>query len=568
MFGIKVQRHRRLQVLCCAGFALGSLPALAQLPPGHGRLVIEPPPADAPLRWLDGGRERRLVRRGPGGQGRTAVQVELADGRTFRAEVDAHALVRLDPTLDHAAATRLLAVLGAVPVRGVFPSLGLWRVTSTVGDRDGADLAHRLSAAVGGALLEATPDLWLAHTRHAIELPPDDPRYGGQWYLERIDIEAAWALSTGAPEVTILVVDGGCQVDHPDLIEHFDAGRDLADEDDDPRPEVGFPGDNHGTAVAGVAAAVTHNGLGVAGTCPECRLRCARLLPEDGGPVPISADVGAFQFALEADVAVVNNSWGFVDAIPVPDSLARAITTVARTGRGGRGALVVFAAGNDSRRIASEELQAVEGVVCVGATNNFDELTQFSNTGRALDVVAPTGTLTTDLTGPDGEDPGDYTRLFGGTSSAAPVVSGLFGLLVAAAPEADADTLTAALIDTAQQSLFARPDGNGHDFEYGYGVVRPALALRQALGLPLEPPAPDAGVPDAAVDAEVDAAQVDAAVPDAAPDARAPDAAAPAATGGDDGGCAQSAPSSRPSSGSAGWLLLAWAALRTPRRRR
>lgn len=511
----------------------GLLNASAQAAPTLAE-VGAVPSRSAELVWRDGGQPRRLARLGPGPVGRTAAKVHAPDGRSWRAEIDGHAVITVDPDLSAAELAARLAPLGAVPVRALSPRLGLWRVArrpeAGFGDRDGADLAARLtahltvhltstpahpqaagtpSAAAPSAawLREAVPDLWLPHTRHAIDIPPDDPRYGGQWFLARVQMEAAWALSTGAlsaeaaaaghPPVSILVIDTGCATDHPDLAAHFDASYDAVDDDDDPRPEVGFPGDNHGTAVAGVAAAVTDNGEGVAGACPECRLRCVRLLPEDGGPVPLSADIAAFEFALEADVAVVNNSWGFSEPLPVPASLARAITRVATEGRGGRGALVVFAAGNDARPIGDDELQAVAGVVGAGATNNFDELTQFSNSGRAVDVVAPTGTLTTDLVGPDGEDPGDYTRLFGGTSSAAPLVAGVLGLLVAAAPDADADTLTAALVGTAQQSLFARPGPDGHDVEYGYGVIRPAVALRRVLGLPEDGGPADAGVPDA-----------------------------------------------------------------------
>jgi subtilisin family serine protease len=479
-------------------------------------LFATPYPAGAQA-WRDGDRPRRWIAAGPTATGRIAGRVYDAQGRSHAAEVDAHALVQLAPGLSAAQASAILAPLGLAVVRPVSARLGQWLVASAPGTpaQDGAALAQRLSQALDASaapgVVAAVPDLWVGHSPQSIDIPPNDPRYGGAWFLARVQIEKAWALSTGVPAnggrpASILVVDSGCAVDHPDLAAHFDAGYDAVDRDDDPRPMVGFPGDNHGTAVAGVAAAVTDNGVGVAGTCPECRLRCVRLLPEDGGPVPLSADVAAFDFALETDVDVVNNSWGFTEPFAVPGALARAITAVATEGRGGRGALVVFAAGNDARPINDDELLAVAGVVGVGATNNFDELTQFSNTGRAVDVVAPTGTLSTDLVGADGEDESDYTHRFGGTSSSAPLVSGLFGLLVAAAPEASAAALTEALLSTAQQSLFARPGADGHDVEYGYGVVRPALALRQLLGLPLEDPVPDMGAPDASpADAATDA---------------------------------------------------------------
>ncbi len=499
--------------------------ALAQ---GPAEIGAEPPAA--PVAYRDGGALRQAVRLGRVGP-RVAVRITVPDGRQFEAQIDAHALVRLQPGADAAA---VWSRLNLRPIRRVHRGARIWQVAGAPGE-DGLAVAARLAEGAEG-VANAAPDLWLAHTRHAIAIPPNDPRYAGQWYLDRIDVESAWRLSSGAAEVSIAIIDGGCATEHPDLVDKMDPGYDAADDDDDPNPQIGFPGDNHGTAVAGVAAASTDNGVGMAGTCPECRLRCVRLLPEDGGPVPVSADVAAFDFAVEQGAWIINNSWGFSQPMPAPADLAAAIQHAATAGRDGKGSLVVFAVGNDSRRLGNDELPALPGVLGVGATNNFDQLTQFSNTGRAVDVVAPTGTLATDLPGAAGEDPGDYTHLFGGTSSAAPVVSGLAGLLMAAAPDRTAQAIHDALTETAAQSLYAAELGaDGHDPEYGFGVVQPAAALRQLLGLPEPGEGPDAGPPDAGA---VDAGAPDGGATDGAAGADAGDAGAetrkPAAS---DDGC-------------------------------
>jgi len=96
--------------------------------------------------------------------------------------------------------------------------------------------------------------------------------------------------------------------------------------DDDPSPVPTEVGAEHGTSCAGLVAASTNNGEGIAGACPECRMRCVRLLSDD--PVPLGADVEAFDFAFQTDAAVVSNSWGFVDPIPVPAMLEDAINNV------------------------------------------------------------------------------------------------------------------------------------------------------------------------------------------------------------------------------------------------
>ena len=249
-------------------------------------------------------------------------------------------------------------------------------------------------------------------------------------------------------------------------------------------------GNNHGTSCAGLVAASTDNAQGMAGACPLCRMRCVRLL-SDTGMTPASADVAAYQFVLDVNAAVVSNSWGFVDAIPVPSMLARILEEVFDHGRSGLGALVLFAAGNDDRLVGNNELLAVRGVIGVGAINNFDETTSYTNFGDSVDLVAPTGTMSTDVAGADGEDPGDYTGAFGGTSSACPVAAGIAGLMVSAAPSKTALELSEMLIHSTRPAVYATPDAQGHDPKYGYGVIDPAHALRLALGLP--EPTPDAG---------------------------------------------------------------------------
>jgi MYXO-CTERM domain-containing protein len=207
--------------------------------------------------------------------------------------------------------------------------------------------------------------------------------------------------------------------------------------------------------------------------------------------VPISADVEAMRFALlHDDVAVVSNSWAFTTSIPVPQSLKTAIEDVSHNARGGKGALVVFAAGNENRRLQPGELYSLPEVLTVGAITNFDERAMFTNYGAEVDLCAPTGSLTLDPVGDAGENPTDYTDRFGGTSAACPVVAGVAGLLFAAKPSATAAEVRDALITTTRPAPFATPDVNGHDEVFGYGIIDPKKALQKLLGI-----VPDAGTP-------------------------------------------------------------------------
>jgi subtilisin family serine protease len=402
------------------------------------------------------------------------------------------------------------------------PRAGLWYAEGAAVE-DALDVAQRMAQhpRVAEGAWEVWPDLWLPRARAEFQVPPNDPRYGGQWYFERVAMEDAWKLSAGAEEITIAIVDTGCELTHPDLTGKWVGGWDALDNDDDPSAPLVGPGANHGTACAGVASANTQNGEGIAGTCPLCTLSCVRLLGTGETLVPVSADALAFEKALEAKASVISNSWGFLEAIPAPLALRTAIEVAVNEGRDGLGAVVVFAVGNDDRTLADYEVVAVDGVIGVGATTNFDELTSFTNVGPSVDLVAPTATLTCDLSGAAGEDPGDYTGLFGGTSSACPLVAGVAGLLLAKVPNATAVDVARALVETAKQSPYATPDDSGHDLGYGYGLVQPAAALRwlsEEYGVavdPVEPEADAGGEGPPADTSEADTGEGEAAAPDA-----------------------------------------------------
>jgi len=441
--------------------------ALLAILPGS---AIAAPSAPASTGYFDGQRwvDVERLAEPPLASGRKRIRLSHDTGAQVIAEIDATAIVRVSSADDEAA----LAARGVRLLRPVLPGRGLWLAEDSTGG-DGLDVAMRISGAV--------PNLYLRMRAKGEEYTPSDPRFGGQWYFQNIGMPEAWGITRGDAKTTVVVVDTGCDLEHPDLAAKMDAGRDVVDQDDDPSYVASDNGAAHGTECAGLVAAATDNDEGIAGGCPECRLRCVRMLSDE--PMPLSADVDAFQFAIDAQADVISNSWGFVEAMPVPGPLSEAIQEAATNGRGGLGAIVVFAAGNDDRELGDDELEAVPGVLCVGAINNFDDATPFTNRGNAIDLVAPTGTLTTDISGSAGSDPTDYTSLFGGTSSACPVVAGIAGLLVSAAPERTGAELTELLIRTTRPAPFAVPDEAGHDDLFGYGIVDPVAALTEVTDM-------------------------------------------------------------------------------------
>ncbi|MFN7144172.1 MAG: S8 family peptidase, partial [Myxococcota bacterium] len=281
---------------------------------------------------------------------------------------------------------------GAVPLGG--PS---WMLPAA--DPIGAAVA--LARAPGVA--HVFPDVILPQAPTAEDAPAfDDPSFGGQWYLEELEMERLYAVSLGAAETRVAVIDSGIDIAHPDLADAVVDPYDAWADDPDPSPDAGeyCPGgeadlcDEHGTAVSGVVLARADNGVGIVGMCPTCTLVPIKLLGErDGSGTALSADIRAFEHAIAADVAVINNSWGFTTSIPVPDTLAEVIRRAATEPRDGLGALVVFAAGNDDRIIDDDELQAMEEVLCVSATDSYGYPTNYTNTGDAVDVAAPSATV-------------------------------------------------------------------------------------------------------------------------------------------------------------------------------
>lgn len=470
---------------CAAGSLLAGLLLLPVAAAAQERPAEEASIA-TPTRYRDGERWLDVSRLGHDAHGE---HVRIVTGRfDFEAWVGATALLR---RRDHALPTTTeLAARGLVLDRVLAPSIGL--VSARAEGEDGLDIAARLGR---DAELEVVPDLLLPRAADAITIPPDDPRYAGQRYLERIEIESAWAVSSGDAATTIAVIDTGCDLTHPDL--SYLPGYDAFANDDDPTPPPATEGNAHGTECAGIAGAIGDNGEGIAGTCPECTVRCVRLLPGGADLIPVSADVVAFQHAIDWNVAVVSNSWGFRDPVVAPGPLRDILTATQTMGRGGLGAVVVFAAGNEARELMPGELYDVPGVITVGGINVFDEAVPYSNFGSTVDLTAPLGALTTDITGADGSDPGDYTSSFSGTSSACPVVSGVAALVASAYPTASATEIHDAILASVRPARFATPDASGHDPLYGYGIVDPLGALAQLGPVPMDAGIPDAGTIDA-----------------------------------------------------------------------
>lgn len=332
---------------------------------------------------------------------------------------------------------------------------------------DALSLSQDLAAQPGVA--SALPDLLLPRVSTSVSF--DDPVYDSQWYLERLDAELLFERSLGDPALKVAVIDSAIEIHHADLEGAWTAPYDAFGDDEDPSPNDGeycygtATGicDSHGTSVSGIIAARANNGTDMVGLCAECTLIPIKLLGEGSGA--LSRDIAAFEHAIAQDAAVINNSWGYTESIPVPETLALVIERAATETRGGLGSLVVFAAGNDDREIQDDELQALPTVLSVSATDSYGFPTNYTNVGNSVDIAAPSATVTIAAGG-------GTTSNFGGTSAAAPVISGIAAWVLAEHPELSADEVHELLISTARPSDKVTHDPEtGHHPTYGYGIV-------------------------------------------------------------------------------------------------
>lgn len=283
---------------------------------------------------------------------------------------------------------------------------------------------------------------------------PNDAHFAQQWHLLNtgqnggqtgmdLQLTNVWERFQGAG-VVLGIVDDGVELTHRDLQDNANASLSYDYLDDDPEAAPSLFSDTHGTQVAGVAAARGNNGLGVCGVAPQATLASVRLI---SGPTTDAQEALALSHAVDR-IHIMNCSWGALDgqrklAGPGPLTLA-ALQYGVEAGRGGRGVIYVMSAGNGGQDGEDANMDGYVNAlqtVAVGAVDDLGRIAPYSEGGACVHVVAPSGAflrqkiVTTDLTGAEGEDPGDYTPEFTGTSAAAPSVSGIVALMLEANPQ-------------------------------------------------------------------------------------------------------------------------------------
>ena len=336
-----------------------------------------------------------------------------------------------------------------------------------------------------------------------------DPLYACQWHLEspdyaNIDVESAWAEGVKGEGVNVAVVDDGMDPAHEDLRDNVNVALNY---DYTESGNIFDPFEHHGTRVSGIIAA-GDNAVGVRGVAPRATIYGYNFL-------------AAPSFFNEADAmsrnavvtAVSNNSWGSLDGPALSFATSfweMAVNAGITTGYDGKGTFYVFSAGNghllgDDSNL--DEYVNYFGVTAVCSVNTSGSRAGYSEMGANLWVCAPSnnrpgplgatlGILTT-------ENSDRYVKDFGGTSAAAPVVSGVAALMRSANPELTWRDLklilaASALKTDADSSGWAEggrryrsaSDADRYQFnhEYGFGLVDAGAAVALAEGWTNAPP--------------------------------------------------------------------------------
>lgn len=395
-----------------------------------------------------------------------------------------------------------------------------------VGDRMQVVRARGVDAVVLAAQLAADPEVEFAvpNGRQRRLSAPNDPLYltgppvdlaaqrggpaSGQWYLRAptptvasaIDIEPAWARTTGSAGVVVAVLDTGVRFEHPDLGRVANGGSLLPGYDfvadsrvaNDGNGRDGDPGDPgdwitgpesrtdlysgceeapsswHGTSTASLIGAATHNGLGMAGSAPGVRVLPVRVLGKCFGS---DADIVAgMKWAAGIDVPgvphnehparVINMSLGSPDTCsPIYQQAVDEITA--------RGVVIVAAAGNSTGGAVGTPGNC-RGVIAVLALRHAGTKVGFSDLGPEIAIAAPGGNCinitvgspclypivsatNSGAQGPAGDGWTDAFDISVGTSFSSPLVAGVVALMVSQQP-----ALTPAQVRTALQAT-ARP---------------------------------------------------------------------------------------------------------------
>lgn len=309
---------------------------------------------------------------------------------------------------------------------------------------------------------------------------PNDPFFAQQWSLHNTgqnggkpgaDIHApeAWGLTRCSPSITIAMLDTGVDPNQEDLKDKlvpgasFVAGTSPTDDDN-----------GHGTMTAGVAAASTDNGKGIAGVCPLGKIMPVKVANAAGHTDDAQVAAG-IRWAVSHGARVLSLSLGTADIPQMQDAVAYAYN---------HGAVVVAASVGGGPIYPAD----YPHVIAVAGSDNQDRPVDMSAHVSHDLVLAPSaGILTTARGGPS-----QYDIFCTCVSIAVPHVSGLAALLLSLRPDLTVDQVIQAIEQGADQV----PGQHGFNAVDGWGRANALRSLQIARDMPHAAPAETPGPTD------------------------------------------------------------------------
>lgn len=343
-------------------------------------------------------------------------------------------------------------------VVGSLPGLGIYQVRIT-----GDGTAQGVISAINH--LNKLPNLTLVvpNVSGAIdEVAPSDGDYPLQYAPSKIRADEAWVITRGGP--TVAIVDTGVDYNHPDLAGKVINGYDYANFDNDPMDDH-----SHGTHVAGIAAANSDNGVGVAGIAWNSRILAIKAFDSNGKGWSLLAAAGIKE-AADSGAEIINCSFGYgrTGLLGVAHNLwYQKIFELAVSHAKAKGSIVVVSAGNEDTTVYKYPCLS-DGSFCVGSTDQNDNrstffadcYTQTGNTlgrssyGPAVDISAPGSKIWSTVLS------GGYACKQG-TSMAAPNLAGSVAVVWSYFPNWSAEQIIERLKKTAAPLNTDQPMGSG-----------------------------------------------------------------------------------------------------------
>lgn len=312
---------------------------------------------------------------------------------------------------------------------------------------------------------------------------PNDPQFASQWNLATIQADLAWNLYLGNIQTRVAIVDDAVLTTHQDLAPNIwtnpneiagdgidndlngyiddTNGWDAADNDNNPIPPAASASNSvftHGTHCAGIAAAKTDNGVGIASI--SCQVK---IIPvkcnNDATPGPtLPAAYQGLTYAISVLPNVISLSWGG----PVYSATNQALFDLAYTNN-----ITVIAAAGNSNTNSPMYPASYNHVISVAASDQNDVKASFSNYGPNIDVTAPGVDILSTLAGSNSS----YGNL-SGTSMACPLTAGLAALMLSMNPTLSPDDVEDCLKNTADNIY---PLNSGYIGALGLGESMPFM---------------------------------------------------------------------------------------------